>query len=216
MEKQTKLSIQILKFLSQAAAPAVTYKGSPASPRHPVVSIIPKEARRKQSESSRFSLNEPTSPKVSCMGQVKGRNKKKKKSKPKAKQVSPPPPPAPAQESTSLALCVPKEKTFKVYMIPKALIDEGNTKDDATVATSSLSRNSSAPERVPSLGQMKRFDSRSVLSDFDLLKLDDDRHRLDNLKIGLAGEEEDEEKKNKKEVLLWKRRSLSPPTPLQL
>ncbi|XP_004289067.1 PREDICTED: uncharacterized protein At1g76070-like [Fragaria vesca subsp. vesca] len=185
MEKQSKLRMQILKFLSQAAAPAVTYKSPPASPRHPIVSIIPREARRKpRNGSSSFASKEPTSPKVSCMGQVKGKNKKKKKkkSKPKPKQVCPPPP----EESTSLALCVPKEKTFRVSnVIPKLLMNQGKTKDDGSVATSSLSRTSRAAERVPSLGHMKRFESRrGVLSDFDLTEVDDEPHRLDNLKIG--------------------------------
>ncbi|KAL6222223.1 hypothetical protein ACLB2K_005615 [Fragaria x ananassa] len=175
MEKQSKLRMQVLKFLSQAAAPAVTYKSPPSSPRHPIVSIIPREARRKpRNGSSSFASKEPTSPKVSCMGQVKGKNKKKKKkkkSKPKPKQVCPPPP----EESTSLALCVPKEKTLRVSnVIPKLLINQGKTMDDGSVATSSLSSTGRAAERVPSLGQMKRFESRhGVLSDFDLTELRD-------------------------------------------
>ncbi|XP_062023623.1 uncharacterized protein At1g76070-like [Rosa rugosa] len=215
MERPSKLKIKILKFLSQAAAPAVTYKSPPASPRNPIVSIIPKEARRKpRNGSSSFATKEPTSPKVSCMGQVKGK-KKKKKSKSKPKQVGPPPPPP--QESTSLALSVPKEKTFKVSnVIPKVLINnKGKTKDDGSVATSSLSRTSRVPERVPSLGQMKRFESgRGVLSDFDLIKVDDDD---DNMKIGVGGDEEYDDEDEKKEVIiLWKRRSMSPPMPLQL
>ncbi|KAM5546894.1 uncharacterized protein ABKV19_001421 [Rosa sericea] len=217
MERPSKLKIKILKFLSQAAAPAVTYKSPPASPRNHIVSIIPKEARRKpRNGSSSFASKEPTSPKVSCMGQVKGK-KKKKKSKSKPKQVGPPPPP---QESTSLALSVPKEKTFKVSnVIPKVLINnKGKTKDDGSVATSSLSRTSRVPERVPSLGQMKRFESgRGVLSDFGLIKVDDDPHRSDNLRIGVGGDEEYDDEDEKKEVImLWKRRSMFPPMPLQL
>ena len=182
------------------------------------MSIIPKEARRKQRNgSSIFASREPTSPTVSCMGQVKGKNKhKKKKSKPKAKQVCPPPPP---QESTSLALCAPKEKVFKLSNVVSKLL----TKDDASVNTSSLSRASCGLERVPSLGQMKRFESRcGVLSDFDILKVDE---LLDKLKTGVDGEEDDdgdgdgdgENEKNKKDgIMLWKRRNISPPMPIQL
>ncbi|KAK9948318.1 hypothetical protein M0R45_003899 [Rubus argutus] len=111
MEKPSKLRIKILRFLSQAAAPAVTYKSPPPSPRNPIVLIIPKETRRKPRHgSSTFAAKEPTSPNVSCMGQVKGKKKKKKKSKPNPKLVCPPPP----QEGTSLALCIPKEKTYNV------------------------------------------------------------------------------------------------------
>lgn len=217
MEKPSKLRIKILKFLSQAAAPAVTYKSPPPSPRNPIVSIIPKETSRKpRNGSSTFAAKEPTSPKVSCMGQVKGNNNNKKKSKPKPKLVCPPPP----QEGTSLALCIPKEKTFKVSkVIPKVLIKQGKTKDDGVViATSSSSRSSRGPERVPSLGQMKRFESgRRVLSDFDLMEVDDDPDRVEGLKLGVRGEEEEDDDENKKEVIiLWKRRSMSPLTPLQL
>lgn len=217
MEKPSKLRIKILKFLSQAAAPAVTYKSPPPSPRNPIVSIIPKETRRKpRNGSTTFAAKEPTSPKVSCMGQVKGK-KKKKKSKPKPKLVCPPPP----QEGTSLPLCIPKQKTFKVSkVIPKVLITQGKTMDDGVViATSSSSRSSRGPERVPSLGQMKRFESgHGVLSDFDLMEVDDDPDRVEGLKLGVRGEEEeDDDDENKKEVIiLWKRRSMSPPMPLQL
>lgn len=207
MEKPSKLRIKILKFLSQAAAPAVTYKSPPPSPRNPIVSIIPKEARRKprNGSSSTFAAKEPISPKVSCMGQVK--DKKKKKSKPKPKLVCSPPP----QEGTSLALCIPKEKTFKVSkVIPKVLIKQGKTKDDGVIATSSSSTSSRGPERVPSLGQMKRFESgRGVLSDFDLMEVNDDPDRVEGLQLGVRGGEEVDDDENKTEVIiLWKRRSI--------
>uniref|UniRef100_A0A5B7BNF0 Uncharacterized protein n=1 Tax=Davidia involucrata TaxID=16924 RepID=A0A5B7BNF0_DAVIN len=43
----------------------------------PIISIIPAEARRKPKNSS-FEAQEPTSPKVSCMGQIKRKMKIKK------------------------------------------------------------------------------------------------------------------------------------------
>ncbi|KAK9948315.1 hypothetical protein M0R45_003896 [Rubus argutus] len=119
---------------------------------------------------------------------------------------------------TSLALCVPKEKTFKVSkVIPKVLIKQGNTKDDGVViATRSSSRSSRGPERVPSLGQIKRFESgHGVLLDFDLMEVDDDPDRVEGLKLGVRGEEEDDNENKKEVIILWKRRSMSPPMPLQ-
>jgi hypothetical protein len=99
-------------------------------------------------------------------------------------------------------------------VIPKVLIKQGNTKDDGVViATRSSSRSSRGPERVPSLGQIKRFESgHGVLLDFDLMEVDDDPDRVEGLKLGVRGEEEVvvDDGENKKEVIiLWKRRSIS-------
>ncbi|KAK9948333.1 hypothetical protein M0R45_003914 [Rubus argutus] len=66
--------------------------------------------------------------------------------------------------------------------IPKVLITQGKTKDDGVViATSSSSRSSRGPERMPFLVQMKRFESGrgGVLLDFDLMEVDDDPDRVE-------------------------------------
>jgi len=48
-----------------------------------MVSIIPREVRRKRRGES-FSAREPSSPKVSCMGQVQGKKKRKARKQKKA------------------------------------------------------------------------------------------------------------------------------------
>lgn len=86
MGKQQKFKGQVLNFLPKAATP-VTFLSPPPSPirtnagkglSSPRVSLIPKEVRRR-ARSLSFDAREPTSPKVSCMGQVKNKKKKKKK-----------------------------------------------------------------------------------------------------------------------------------------
>ncbi|KAK9932507.1 hypothetical protein M0R45_019742 [Rubus argutus] len=96
-------------------------------------------------------------------------------------------------------------------------LKQGNTKDAGVViATRSSSRSSRDPERVPSLGQIKRFESdHGVLLDFDLMEVDDDPDRVEGLKLGVRGEEEDDNENKKEVIILWKRRSMSPPMPLQ-
>ena len=83
-----KLWNKILAFLPRAASPVTFQVSPPMSPSgkgssSPIVSLIPKEARRK-SKSGSFDVREPASPKVSCMGQIKSKKKKKETvSKPK-------------------------------------------------------------------------------------------------------------------------------------
>lgn len=52
-----------------------------------MVSIIPREVRRKRRGES-FSAREPTSPKVSCMGQVQGKKKRRARKQKKAQAQS--------------------------------------------------------------------------------------------------------------------------------
>ncbi|PSS17979.1 hypothetical protein CEY00_Acc08674 [Actinidia chinensis var. chinensis] len=78
MEKPPKSKNKFLKFL-----PKVTFHNhkppfspkSDAKPQKGLLFIIPAEARRKPKNSS-FEAHEPTSPKVSCMGQIKHKHKK--------------------------------------------------------------------------------------------------------------------------------------------
>src|ERR1044072_5795960 len=89
MEKLRKIKTTILRFMSKqpVSISLVTFQNPTLSPcRSPmthVVSLFPKEARRKQKRGISFSPKEPTSPKVSCIGQV---NCKKKKMKEKEKE----------------------------------------------------------------------------------------------------------------------------------
>ncbi|KAG2376227.1 uncharacterized protein HKW66_Vig0156190 [Vigna angularis] len=87
MEKLFQMRRSFLKFLTkQPATLVVAFQNPTPSPcRSParMVSIIPREARRKRRGES-FSTKEPTSPKVSCMGQVQGKKKRKARKQKKA------------------------------------------------------------------------------------------------------------------------------------
>ncbi|XP_017981194.1 PREDICTED: uncharacterized protein At1g76070 [Theobroma cacao] len=146
MEKQVKQRNKVLPFLPKAAS-AVTFQVStPISPAGkgysgPIVSLIPKEARRK---SKNGSFDEPTSPKVSCMGQIKCRKKKE--------TVTPP----------QVATEEMKRKRFLMLKVLKG------TKGGHRFYVSNAGADQVA-ERVPSsLRQMKQFSSaRGTLTDFD-------------------------------------------------
>lgn len=148
MGKTLELKSKILKFIPQAAS-AINFSNSLASPRKsnagkgltsPNISIIPAEARRKPKNGS-FEAKEPTSPKVSCFGQVNYNKKKKKNnSHNKAKQVS----------------CGKEVKKLPPRMIGRkhdGFVDKPVAPDQRV---------------VPSLGQMKGFVSgHGLLSDFE-------------------------------------------------
>ncbi|KAJ7944103.1 Syringolide-induced protein 14-1-1 [Quillaja saponaria] len=156
MEKLSKLKIRISKLLPQTVA-AVTFQGPPPSPRNgrvsrlstttAKISIIPSEARRRP-EGSSFDAREPTSPKVSCIGQVKHKKKKKMKKKKKASKHNRVELEQPATESVQN--------------------DEQKKKKQFTV----LEDQKKLPlpdQRIPSLGKLMRFSSgrAGALSNFD-------------------------------------------------
>ncbi|KAK8692033.1 hypothetical protein V6N13_075518 [Hibiscus sabdariffa] len=228
MKKEAKPRNLILKFLPKAVA-SVGFQNPPFSPSRdkrsagkgllpcPFVSIIPEEARRK-SKSEAFETQEPTSPKVSCIGQIKHK-KKIKKAKRNLKAVS--------------------EWTHK-YSSPTEV-----KKEEASSNKKDLGDDN---DSAPSLCQVKRFVSgRDGLTSFDwraqiAVPLEADRHRHEHGysdKEGrehrdLEDEEDDEEEEivpfscamtvgaeglalqPRKEINIWKRRTTNPPTPLQL
>ncbi|KAL4650293.1 hypothetical protein ACB092_01G076700 [Castanea dentata] len=241
MEKQGKPKNKILKFLPRAAsAVAASFQNPTFSPGRdrrsevntnrfranrgfsgPIISIIPDEARRKSSKNGGFETQEPTSPKVSCMGQIKHKKQIKK-----AKRATPPRP----QES--------KPVTTTTTMFSSSSPPEQKNTNKHASAFMRIFTGGKPPRNieVPSLSQMKRFASgRNSLGDFDwtaqmspvdkdILKYYSDEER---------GESDEEEEMRipfsapmmvgggvplqpRKEINLWKRRTLSPPTPLQL
>ncbi|KAF3970770.1 hypothetical protein ACB098_01G069300 [Castanea mollissima] len=259
MEKQGKPKNKILKFLPRAAsAVAASFQNPTFSPGRdrrsevntnrfranrgfsgPIISIIPDEARRKSSKNGGFETQEPTSPKVSCMGQIKHKKQIKK-----AKRATPPRPQESKPVTTTTTMfsssSPPEQKNtnkhasafmriFTGVKPPRSNKNGGFAdKPDGVVADDI---------EVPSLSQMKRFASgRNSLGDFDwtaqmspvdkdILKYYSDEER------GESDEEEEEMRipfsapmmvgggvplQPRKEINLWKRRTLSPPTPLQL
>lgn len=150
MEKLSKMKNKFFKFLPKRPVASVSsYQNPTLSPNASVttarkVSIIPKEARRKHRSIS-FSAREPSSPKVSCIGQVKCKKKKRK-----AKRVH--------QSSTKKNDSVTSHENKKILLqSEKALVVEENQE----LAPSMLI--------VPTLGTMRKFESGrgNSLSDFD-------------------------------------------------
>lgn len=232
MERPARSKSKIFSFLPRATS--VTFHNLPFSPVSPVrdkrpelktitskgfsgsiISIIPAEARRK-SRSGSFDSKEPTSPKVSCIGQIKH---KKKISK--SKGVSP------VQDSKPVSS--PREAKKPASAIQKLFhgVSTGR-KSDVSDNRSPLK------DRAPSLSQMKRFASgRDTLANFDWtahVTVEPDHRNYDSHK---QREESEQEAviipdsapimvgevvalEPKKEVNLWKRRTMAPPMPLQL
>ncbi|XP_022769269.1 uncharacterized protein At1g76070 [Durio zibethinus] len=243
MEKQAKPKNNILKFLPKAAsAISVTFQNPPFSPgrdkrpdnhtgKHkgyagkgfsgPIISIIPREARRK-SKTETFETQEPTSPKVSCMGQIKH-----KKSIKKAKRVSPPKVSKPVSESSSSGeVKKHASKLRRIFSMAKPA--------KKSVASSNKTE---LPDRAPSLGQMKRFASgRNAFASFDWMSqiapMDADQRDYYSDEERVDSDFEEEEViipfsapmtvgggvplQPRKEINLWKRRTMNPPRPLRL
>ena len=262
MEKQGKPKNKILKFLPRAAsAVAASFQNPTFSPgrdrrsevntnRHkanrgfsgPIISIIPDEARRKSSKNGGFETQEPTSPKVSCMGQIKHKKQIKK-----AKRATPPRP----QESKPVTAATMFSCSSSSFSPPELKNTNKHASAFMRIFTGAKPPRSNknggfadkpdgvVPDdiEVPSLCQMKRFASgRNSLGDFDwtaqispvdkdILKYYSDEER------GESDEEEEDMRipfsapmmvgggvplQPRKEINLWKRRTMSPPTPLQL
>ncbi|GKV17787.1 hypothetical protein SLEP1_g28249 [Rubroshorea leprosula] len=234
MEKQGKQgnNNMILKFLPKAVC-AVAFQSPPFSPGKdkrfcgPIVSIIPDEARRKTSKNESFETPEPTSPKVSCMGQIKH-----KKNIRKAKRATA------AREGRDHNKPVSSPKEVKKHSSAVWRLFTSSKPPRKSDVPDETERSHS--EDAPSLAQMKRFASRhDTLSGFDwttqIAAVEGDHRRNcysdgDQGGKGSDGEEEEEitsfsvpimeagrvPLEPKKEINLWKRRTTNPPTPLQL
>ncbi|XP_058777743.1 uncharacterized protein At1g76070-like [Vicia villosa] len=164
MEQLLKIKTTILKFITKqpVSISLVTFQNPTLSPcRSPmthVVSLFPKEARRKQKRGISFSPKEPTSPKVSCMGQVNCKKKKKKMMKEKEKKLH-----KGVQQvvSTKKNDSVRGSETKVMVWISKGSFE--GRKEGGEDKTSAMV--GSAP---PSLDAMKKFTSgRGSLYDFD-------------------------------------------------
>uniref|UniRef100_A0A9I9CHM8 Uncharacterized protein n=2 Tax=Cucumis melo TaxID=3656 RepID=A0A9I9CHM8_CUCME len=202
---------KFMKFLPRAAS-AVNFHNPPVSPgreTRPLAgrgfsgpmkfSIIPRDARITKSNNSGFETPEPTSPKVSCIGQIKHKKKLKDLAKTAAATV----------ESKNR---LPPSRIKRIFTGGKVL---GRAKSSVAGAQTGKAP---LPERAPGVNQMKRFSSgRGALANFDW-----------TAQIAPEDEVEGEERRTvwigeevgpfqpRKEVNIWKRRTVVPPTPLQL
>ncbi|KAG6390613.1 hypothetical protein SASPL_148351 [Salvia splendens] len=206
----SKSKNKILRLLPKATQAAVSFQNPAFSPgRSKGFSgpMIPVEARGK---SKNFETQEPTSPKISCMGQIKHKKKMCKK-------------------QTSL----PRGFKPAVNSQPER-ISKARSSGPGLMKIFSRRRNSDAglgkpplAERAPSLSQMRRFaSSRDTLAGFDWKASqitpdsgedsdgeDDGAGIPFSAPILMAGGFVLEPRK---EINLWKRRTMAQPKPIQV
>ncbi|TKW34387.1 hypothetical protein SEVIR_2G304300v4 [Setaria viridis] len=206
----------------------------------PIVSIVPPEARggSRRKPRSGYRTPEPSSPKVSCIGQIKrSGSRRQKKVNPCGKNggACPLPPRHPAAEGTTTKPCgrprgslVKRMSFFRRSRSRSRSRSSSSSKDGFCNGTSCAFPAAAAPAPAPAgLGQMKRFTSgRAAFQDFDWREEEERRSRD-------SDEEEEDEgfvaysapltlgggvvaSEPRKEVNLWRRRPMAPPTPLQL
>lgn len=201
------------------------------------MSLVPAEARTRNLKNNNYQNQEPTSPKISCMGQIKHKHKKKFD---KAKSFS-----VAKEENTNTSKVFPPNKQAKKH--PSMLIKRMFTMSKSTAARKSFDQADSHDERrslpdraPPALSQMKRFASGrdTFASNFDWtahqIAPETDRGTYYSYEErGDSDEEQDEDQviipfsapiavvkgvalQPRNEVNLWKRRTMIPPAPLQL
>ncbi|XP_020573764.1 uncharacterized protein At1g76070-like [Phalaenopsis equestris] len=177
----------------------------------PIVSIIPKDARHKKRNSSGRG-GEPSSPKISCMGQIKKKKKKSSASEWKKERE--------IEKPRRRIFCFCFKGLFRRKVRPGGEPYGKEVEEKMEKQRLPEVRSSAAPR----LGQMRRYQSgRETLADFDWRKT-----------MGEKEEEEEEEDvfiphsapilvgggavalEPKKEVNLWRRRDMNPPLPLQI
>ncbi|KAJ8772650.1 hypothetical protein K2173_027827 [Erythroxylum novogranatense] len=238
MEKQSKSKNKFLKLLPRAAT-AVNFQNPPFSPgrdkfrcnQHgckgfsgPIIKMIPDEVRTKPKNGGEFETQEPTSPKVSCIGQIKHKKKMNKAKRAEEKNRG-------ASRPDEL-----KKQTSRI----RRLFSRSTTKDRRK-SDASKDEKVRVPERgPPGLGQIRRFaSSRDTFANFDwtaqIAPVDLDHREYpfsdDDIRDSDREEEEEEEiiipfsapmaigggaSKPRKEINLWKRRTTNPPIPLRL
>ncbi|XP_057763352.1 uncharacterized protein At1g76070-like [Arachis stenosperma] len=154
MEKLSQIKNKFLKFLPKEPVASMGIQNPSLSPRRPPVSIIPKEARRNHKRGTSFSAKEPSSPKVSCIGQVERKKKNKNKNK-NHKNIQK------NQIHKNIDSVLSPEKKILLW-IAKGNCNEGSKQSGKAFV---LEEKESA---TPTLGTMKKFASgRGTLSDFD-------------------------------------------------
>jgi hypothetical protein len=243
-DKTSKKKTKILKFIPKA----ISFRNVPFSPHGdkridahkshphkggfsgPIVPMIPAEARGR---SRTFETQEPTSPKVSCMGQIKHRNRlSKKKQASLPREFKPVSLRRPADEAKKAGPAGPKLKRKPSGI--KKFFGRGRKSDSSVDHTKPPIR-----DGPPSLGQMRKFaSSRDAFANFDWMTAQiapdhgDRECYSDEERRYSDGEEEEEviipfsapimasgaglDLEPRKEINLWKRRTMARPQPLQL
>lgn len=240
-QSKTKRRNKLFKFLPKATS-AVSFQNPPFSPGRDnkkrfsgplMISIIPTEARTRRPYGGRQNvetpgLGEPTSPKVSCMGQIKQHRKKHIKKKEEAKKPT-----------------TGKKRITRFFSgVGGGKHGKGKKSDFDAELTREGDMASQLPERAPALGQMRRFaSSRDAFANFDwsaqIAPVDPDQGDYQSDEEGGRHSDYDDEVRipfsapmaigggggggyseikatlqPKKEINLWKRRTMAPPRPL--
>ncbi|KAL9276386.1 hypothetical protein ACSQ67_026069 [Phaseolus vulgaris] len=184
MEKQLKLRNKILKALPKAvAAVTMTFQNPPFSPGRdhkskPMVSMIPHEARRKTHDRNGINgiySQEPTSPKISCMGQIKHKKKQIKQAKTKSVMTRPKEATNVARNKSSSASRDAEVKkhasTFQKMLLFHAAKPKSEGRKSNASAPGDISDGNHAlgdAARAPHVSQVRRFSSgRDALASFD-------------------------------------------------
>ncbi|KAL8524202.1 hypothetical protein ACS0TY_013971 [Phlomoides rotata] len=221
MEKQSsKSKDKILRFLPKSVSFQNRSTFSPGRNRRSSP-MIPAEARVK---SKNFETQEPTSPKISCMGQIKHKNKIcKMKHAPLPNEIRPASYTRPEKFSKARSVGPGSELKKKPTGIKKLF-----SASRKSVDVSFDNCKPPLPERAPSLSQMRRFaSSRDTLANFDWTNAriapeydsDGDSDGEDDAVVPLtagAGKAAGSALEPRKEINLWKRRTMAQPKPLQL
>ncbi|XP_010536440.1 PREDICTED: uncharacterized protein At1g76070 [Tarenaya hassleriana] len=209
---------------STSTSTAAAAAGNRAFLSGPITRLVPVEARLRKSKNDGV-MDEPTSPKVSCIGQIKLAKTKCSDTKKKPHRVPPAKPKTASSRSKD-------EDRARPSMI-KRMFSSAGAKPPEKPPPAAASAGDLAGDR-PSLGQMKKFaSSREAFAGFDWAAemksreespatvyrrreyFSDDEERVIAFSAPLPLNET-EGLKPKKEINLWKRRTMNPPRPLQI
>ncbi|KAK9755111.1 hypothetical protein RND81_01G003000 [Saponaria officinalis] len=248
--KSNKHKNSFLKFLPKAASAVSFQNPSPFSPGRdhhhkshaykgfsgPInFAGLPDEAREKP-KNGEYGSQEPTSPKISCMGQIKCKHKKKNKL---LKQ----------ENKNTTNKSNEAKKSSKFFSMKKSRAS-GATRDNNNNNNNNNNSGNNNKGMMPTLGQMRKFASgrETTLGNFDwtaqIAPIDHDDHDYDDRECfsdeerrrrRRNGDDDDEKEviipfsapmmlgggnimslKPRTEVNLWKRRTMGPPPPLAL
>lgn len=231
MERPTKHKSMLLKLLPKPANSGVNFQNAPFSPGRdhhrsstklkshaykgfsgPInFALLPEEARvRPKSDEPGFETREPTSPKVSCMGQIKYKHKNKKKKKlmsndhDKAASSKSSHQHDHYKEQKSKQSKKSSSAISRLFSRPASRKRNGSTSSDhdrdGTLATSDN-------DKMPSLGQMKKFASgRESLANFDwtaqIATIDHDRDYYSDGEGGRETEDDDGGLRGQREIII--------------
>lgn len=227
----TKTKNKFLKLLQKAATAPLSPKKPNRSSQKPVSNapihtIIPADALRSKSRNWSFGAREPTSPQVSCMGQLK--HKKKLCSMINNKSYVLPP-----LDHLNLMVHTPSkaveadlegDKKKKKPLAIKNMFSRIPSRRRKSEATTGITEHRSSASSSCSLSQMRRFSSsRTSLNNFDwtaaqIAPVDNEgvKDKIGTCVPKVMLECKEVSFEPRKDVSLWKRRPMAQPAPLQL